>query len=240
MNLALDLGNTLVKAALFEQGKLLKIAQFSQINELFNSPEFLSKADHIITASVTNDHLQIATKISPKKHLLFEPQTPIPIANKYRSPQTLGSDRLAASIGAFALFPSQNVLTIDAGTCIKYNFVNEKNEFLGGAISPGLQMRLKALNHFTNKLPLVDLNENFDELVGKDTEGSLLSGALLGAISEIEKTIEKYEAQFSTIKVIFTGGDAPYLGKKLKNRFFTEPNLVMLGLNKVLNYNIEK
>jgi type III pantothenate kinase len=240
MNLALDLGNTLVKAALFEHDKLLKTARFSQVKELLDSSEFLPKATHIITSSVTQEHLLLAAKIGSKKHLLFDPQTPIPIANKYGTPQSLGPDRLAASIGAFTLFPLQNVLCIDAGTCIKYNFVNEKNEFLGGAISPGLQMRLKALNHFTDKLPLVDLNENFEELIGKDTEGSLLSGALLGAISEIEKTIEKYEARFSTIKVIFTGGDAPYLSGKLKNRFFTEPNLVMLGLNNILNYNIEK
>ncbi len=172
--------------------------------------------------------------------LLFEASTPIPLKNLYQSTSTLGSDRIAASVGAFSLYPSQNVLTIDAGTCIKYNFVNTNNEYIGGAISPGINMRLRSMNHFTSRLPLVQFDFNYEKLTGTSTEESLLSGALIGSVTEIESMIERYSDKYENLITVITGGDADYLCKQVKSRFFAHPDIVLNGLNTILNLNIEK
>jgi type III pantothenate kinase len=171
-----------------------------------------------------------------KQSHLFTDTLNLPIENLYETTQTLGSDRLAASIGAFTLHPNSNVLTIDAGTCIKYNFVNEQNQFIGGAISPGLSMRLKALHKFTNALPLIDFDENYENLTGKNTKDSILSGALIGTVCEVESMIQWYQSTYSVLKIVLTGGNANYLCKQLKNRFFADEHLILKGLNAVLNF----
>jgi type III pantothenate kinase len=172
--------------------------------------------------------------------IIFSANTPIPLKNLYKSSATLGSDRLAASVGAFSFYPDKNVLTIDAGTCLKYNFVTAQNEYIGGAISPGLTMRLKAMNEFTHALPLIEIDKNFIDLVGTNTKDSMLSGALIGAVAEVDGIINKYLLNYANLQVVLTGGDADYLGKQLKNRLFANQNLLLYGLNTILNYNLEK
>lgn len=241
MNLVVDFGNTRIKAAVFNGRELLQSFVFNSVNELIDGLNLISDLKNCVIASVTKEHeLFISTLPSNIQLVFFNSETVIPIKNCYKSPLTLGADRLLASIGAFGFFPNQNVLTVDAGTCIKYNFVNKANEFIGGAISPGISMRLKAMNQFTHALPLVDFDKNYNYLVGSDTQQSLLSGALIGAVAEVDEMINKYFLKYPNLQVVLTGGDADYLGKQLKSRLFANQNLLLYGLNNILNYNLEK
>ena len=241
-HLALDFGNTCIKAGSFSGNKLQEILTFSNINDLLKESEYVLKHSHLIICSVTQDHLKIIEDFGDEiAHIVFTSQTPIPIKNLYQTSTTLGSDRLAASIGAYGLYPNSDVLCIDCGTCIKYNFVNAKNEYLGGAISPGMQMRFKALEQFTSKLPLVEMNEGYDKLIGQNTAESILSGVILGTLKEINGIIEEYEQNYPHIKIVITGGDGNFFAKHLKkNSIFTHPNLVLEGLNQILNFTLEK
>ena len=130
-------------------------------------------------------------------------------------------------------------MVIDAGTAITYDFINDKNEYIGGNISPGLKLRFRALYHFTDKLPLME-PKNYNQLYGLSTEEAILAGVQNGMIYEVDKTIEKFKEFYSNLKVIITGGDAEFFDKKLKYSFFVHFNLVALGLNRILEYNGEK
>lgn len=235
MNLVIDCGNTRVKYGVFENNKLIEFGIISEDFTLIFSK--FKTITRVIIASVTNHHTIIQSLI-PKTIpvILFSNKLKIPIQNFYQSAQTLGSDRLAASIGSYTLFPNNNVLTIDAGTCIKYNFTNNLNQYIGGAISPGLTMRLKALNHYTHGLPLVTFDENYENLTGTTTQSSILSGTQIAAVCEVESMIERYMSLYPNLKIVFTGGDANYLCKLLKNRFFADEHLIIKGLNAILNY----
>lgn len=241
-HLALDFGNTSIKAGSFLGTKLLGVHSFSTVSELLKEDKFILDHTHVIIGSVTEDHLEFMKRYENVLPLiLFTSNTSIPLKNLYKTSSTLGSDRLSASVGAYALYPNSDVLCIDCGTCIKYNFVNAKNEYLGGAISPGLQMRFKALNHFTNKLPLVNFDKEFTKLIGQNTNESILSGVINGAIKEIAGIIEEYQQNYPHIKIVITGGDGNFFAQHLKkNGIFTHPNLVLEGLNLILNLALEK
>jgi type III pantothenate kinase len=241
MNLALDFGNTRIKAAVFDGAQLTETQVFDDENDLLQGLGQFQGIKKCVIGSVTNAHEKASKHLSQQFHtLVFKADTPLPLKNRYKSALTLGSDRLAGSMGAYALYPNRNVLTIDAGTCIKYNFVNAANEYLGGAISPGLPMRLKAMHHYTHALPEVAMDPNYQKLVGQSTHESLLSGALVGAAAEVDGMIDRYTALYAGLQVVLTGGDASYLAAQLKNRFFTDPNLVLRGLNAILEFNSEK
>lgn len=241
MNMALDFGNTRIKAGFFEGKTLAEKRIFDSENELIDAIASFKNIKSCIIGSVTNGHLRVQEALSGKiRTLVYAATTPIPLKNLYKSALTLGSDRTAASVGSFGLYPNQNVLTIDAGTCIKYNFVNAANEYLGGAISPGLPMRLKAMNHYTHALPLVETDKNYVKLVGQSTAESLLSGALVAAAAEVDGMIDRYLKLYPDLQVVITGGDADYLCKQVKNRFFADQNILLYGLNTILNFNIEK
>jgi type III pantothenate kinase len=241
MNLVLDFGNTRIKSAVFEGTHLVEQRVFNSEQDLLSNLSSFDSIQNCLVASVTNNHVKTSELLMVKFNtLVFKANTPIPLKNLYKSALTLGSDRIAASVGAWALYPNQNVLTIDAGTCIKYNFVNEKNEYLGGAISPGVPMRLKAMHHYTQALPLVELDVNYDKLTGESTNESLLSGAIVAAACEADGMIDRYLAQYNNLQVLITGGDADYLCKQLKNRFFANQNILLQGLNTILNFNLEK
>ncbi len=241
MNLLLDFGNTRIKAAVFNANQILAKGSFLNETALY---EWLSKYHGIqkcLIASVTTAHEQVYTQLKQQFEThLFKTNTPIPLTNLYKSALTLGSDRLAASMGSYTVCPNKPVLTIDAGTCIKYNFVNEQNEYLGGAISPGISMRLKAMNSFTSALPLVEIDKNYQQLIGSSTAESLLSGALMAAACEVDGMMKRYEEKFPNLILFITGGDADYLCKQVKSRFFANPDLIMIGLNSILNFNDKK
>lgn len=238
MNLVIDIGNTRIKAGLFQQKELLLQKNYSGIQELAADSQVCLPARKAIICSVIDSDLSEFKFLNHYKPLIhFSYKTPIPIKNLYTSPSTLGSDRIAAAVGANALFPSANLLAIDTGTCLKYNFVNKKNEFVGGAISPGLQMRFNALHHYTEKLPLLACDENFNHLIGTTTHDSILSGVINGIIQETDGIIEEYKKCYPDLTILVSGGDTAFFAKRLKNRIFAHPHLVMQGLNEILILN---
>jgi len=163
-------------------------------------------------------------------------QTELPIKNLYETPETLGKDRLAAAVGANELFPNQNLLIIDAGTAITYDLVSEKNEFIGGNISPGLQMRFKALNHFTGKLPLVSYSDEFKD-IGRNTTDAIRAGVQNGILYEIAQTIELFNKNYQNLQIVMTGGDSIFFDKKLNYTIFVHFNITLIGLNRILEHN---
>lgn len=163
----------------------------------------------------------------------------LPLKNNYRTPETLGKDRLAAAAGAVRLYPGQAVLIIGLGTCITYDFVSARGVYRGGSISPGLEMRLQAMHHFTEKLPLVKFDPEAD-LIGDSTTTALQAGAVWGMTSELRGMMDRYCKKYKNLKVILAGGGADFFKKRLKKPIFAHPNLVLLGLNEVLSLNVSE
>lgn len=237
-NIVIDRGNTSIKAGLFYGNALQEEFSSKDEHSLMSWMES-NKPDFILFSSVVKDSGEsLKTKFDPSRIIFFNAETPLPFKNLYASPQTLGPDRLAGVAGALSRFPYKNRLVIDAGTCITYDFIDKENNYFGGGISPGLKMRLKALNHFTAKLPLVECSENTD-LIGTDTKSSILSGVLHGSVSEIDGIIEKYSAKFDGLQVLMCGGDTNFFESKLKAHIFAVANLVLFGLNNILLHNIQ-
>lgn len=246
MKLVLDFGNTLQKIALFKNNELCKFGTLKELTRtglqeeiasLFQGMNDEDTVQSCILSSVINFPAGISDYLRDHYQFIeFSHQTPIPVVNRYKSPETLGKDRLASAIGAYFLNQSQNSLAITAGTCITFDFINASGEYLGGAISPGLKMRFKALHTFTSQLPLI---ENPDEpvLTGTNTYESITSGVINGIVNEIEGMISDYTTLYPGLKVILSGGDYKYFADRLKSPIFALPNLVLAGLNQVLEYN---
>lgn len=239
MDLVLDLGNTNKKLALFKKGRLNVLEQFPEIS-LAIVKDFIFRhpgIDNCILSSVISHPSSITRHLNKNFRLIeLTEKTPLPIINRYRSKTSLGKDRLAAAVGGALKFPGEDVLVITAGTCITYDFVNSRNEYLGGAISPGIAMQLQALHTFTGKLPLVSLR-NAGVLTGRDTEESILSGVLTGTTAEIEGVTSRYLDKFPGIRIILSGGDQKYFDKRLNISIFAIPNIVILGLHQILDFN---
>ncbi|QGY43609.1 type III pantothenate kinase [Maribellus comscasis] len=242
MNLVIDIGNTRAKFSVFNHGEVIitvPVEEFlpKHIEVLKDEHPSLDK---VILSSVKeySPQLKEALQNNFKTFIELDHQTPIPLENKYISKKTLGKDRIAAAVGAYDLYPDTNVLIIDAGTAITYDMVNDKSQYLGGNISPGITMRFKALHQFTGKLPLVE-QKPYNKLYGLTTEEAILAGVQNGVTYEVDKTIENFKEFYSNLKVIITGGDAEFFDKKLKNSFFVHFNLVALGLNRILEHNGE-
>jgi len=237
--LILDFGNTLKKAAVFQGDKMLELrstdGDMVQIIEGFR--RLYPKFDAAILSAVVNIDLHLLHYLKTNfKFLLFDHQSKTPLINEYASPETLGKDRLAAAVGAHLIYPDHNVLVIDAGSSITYEIKSKGGAYCGGAISPGILMRAKALNHFTHQLPLVAPLMDVP-LIGHDTNSSLLSGIVNGTIAEVRAMIEGFKNQYDDLKIILTGGDVFYFEKSLKYDIFASENLVLQGLNYILDYN---
>jgi type III pantothenate kinase len=239
IKLITDFGNTLQKLAVFD-GKNLHIKEVFQDLKPDGLIRFIKKNgpfQGIILSSVSNHSVELEKILSKSgKFILLDSRTPIPFKNLYQTPETLGKDRIAAVTGAWSMFQGKNILVIDAGTCITYDLITSKGEYLGGGISPGIRMRFQAMHTFTGKLPLVE-PEDFDELIGRSTRESLLSGVYNGVMAEISELIRMYENKFGDLTVILTGGDYQFLHNKLKINIFAVPELVLLGLNDIFDYN---
>ncbi|MDR1887238.1 MAG: type III pantothenate kinase, partial [Prevotellaceae bacterium] len=164
----------------------------------------------------------------------FTSETPVPLANLYKSPETLGSDRLAVAVGVNCFFPDTNVMIFDFGTAITIDFVDSGNNFLGGNISPGLSVRFKSLNYYTNRLPLLPIPDKIEE-IGTTTKEAIEAGVVHGIIGEIMSYINRYIDR----KIIFTGGDCFYFAEKIKIPIFVFRNPMVFGLNRVLHHNLE-
>ena len=240
MNLILDIGNTRVKAALFKHYDLIQLSVYPDLESFIKDIDLISKANKCIIASVVDGIEKELNALKSKISFVFYSyDISIPLKNKYSTPETLGADRILASVGAFKLYPNKDVLVIDAGTCIKYNFTNRYNEFIGGSISPVIEMRFKALNHFTSKLPMIEQTEWDFPLIGKNTTQSISSGVINGIVSEINGIMEEYKLQFPDLICLLTGGDSEFLAKQLKNSIFARPNLVLEGLNYILIHQLD-
>ncbi|MDD6356558.1 MAG: type III pantothenate kinase [Bacteroidales bacterium] len=241
MNLVIDKGNTHTKVGLFENDAIYKTFVFENTDDNSILSIFSEeKIENAIYSSVTNDSCSLIVQLREKveKFVFLSSITPLPIKNLYCTPKTLGPDRIAVAVAADMLSPlGAPSLVIDAGTAVTYEFVSADSEYMGGNIAPGLSMRFKALNHFTKKLPLVSCRENF-EPVGRDTENAILAGVVEGMLFEMEGYIEKYTQQNPNLCVFLTGGDAFFFEKRLKNRIFANENLLLIGLNRILNYNV--
>ena len=239
MNFVVDQGNTHVKLAVFEEDKLLVSQVFDELNNeiinLFISNYAVKRG--VISAVKGNVDQNLLKKYN-LIHLTH--LTPIPLQIKYKTPETLGVDRIAASVGASSMFSFNNLLVIDLGTCVTFDFISSKNEYLGGAIAPGFEMRFKALNHFTGKLPLAKFNKEKLRLIGNTTESSIISGVYNGMKHEIEGVINDYLIQYDDLKIVVTGGDINLFDLAPKNRIFADEFLVLKGLNEILNYNAKK
>jgi len=240
--LTMDIGNTSASVAVFSNDKLFSVVTLNKVKLLQQIKSFLKQlrgpVEACLVASVAGKNREIINLI--RKHtrvILLNKKLLLPIKNKYRTPNTLGNDRLACAVGAAMLFPKRNVLVIDAGTCIKYDFVNNKGHYLGGSITPGLNMRLQALHQFTAALPLVKPAQ-FNKITGRTTEESILSGVLQGIKFEMEGFVKAYNSQVKSLKVVVTGGDYLSLAKGLKNDIFAAPNLIHIGLYDILKKNL--
>ncbi|TAF46619.1 MAG: type III pantothenate kinase [Sphingobacteriales bacterium] len=242
-NLVIDIGNTFTKIAVFNGDSMINFAKAEDIN----APDYNAicqkyNIDKIIVSSVTDKTTQKLSALAKKKEILFfNSLTTSPIHNHYQSPKTLGNDRMAAVVGAKKLFPENPVLVIDAGTCITYDYADAQSNYYGGSISLGLNMRLIALHKQTKKLPLVTFDNNFDAMYGANTTQSILSGVINGTIAEVTQFINHYFRLYADVKIILCGGDAAFFDTRLKNSIFAhqiicEPHLVLIGLNKLLNY----
>lgn len=241
--MAIDIGNSRTKAALFKGSSLL----WSEAWASADAPDFFSlatnhRAENIILSSVAKA-LPPEERARLRRRFRFielSPETNLPIANQYETPTTLGKDRIAAVVGAAALFPGQPCVVADAGTCMTLDLVHPDKGYLGGNIAPGIRMRLQAMHHFTARLPqLNDAETGHDSWYGQSTADAMKNGAGWGAVFELQGFRQKAEAWLGPCQVIATGGDASFLAEKLKSQIFVNPNLVLLGLNKILSYNVE-
>lgn len=241
MNLVLDVGNTKVKLAVFNGKDMIFRTEALELDNTFLE-SFVSKRFDINSCVISSVRSSIKNEIELLNEItgnvvMFSHKTPIPVKNLYRTPHTLGLDRLAAVIGAADLFPNENALVIDAGTAITYDFVSAKSEYHGGNISPGLNTRFKALHNFTGKLPLLSPKKN-TVLFGTDTASAIIAGVQNGIVFEVQAYIDALLQDYKQIKVVFTGGDADFFDKKIKSTIFVDQNLVLKGLNKVLEFNL--
>jgi len=240
MNLIVDVGNTAIKLAAVSNGEVVDTIRVGSWDDDSVIP-FLSKHtlfDFGIVSSVrTEDHPEFLNTFISAKLLLFNHKTAVPIGNNYETPNTLGLDRLAAAVGANNIYPNTNVLVVDCGTAITVDFVSAEGRFEGGNISLGLNTRFKALSSFTSKLPLVEIADGYP-LIGKNTTDAIRAGVLNSAVFEMNSYIDLFSGLHPDLKVIFTGGDAFFFDGKLKNTIFVVPNLVVQGLNRILEYNV--
>ena len=240
-NLVVDIGNSRTKLAVFNNRELCH-------SETHNSPDTAAVSrlldEYAISASVissVNQEIESLEVLLSERtsYTRFSADSQKLINLAYRSPGTLGLDRLAGVIGARALFPGRNSLVIDAGTCITYDAVNAAGDYSGGSISPGLAMRFKAMHTLTGRLPLVSADAGFSEWQGHDTATSMISGVQNGIFYEVQGFIESYSLHYPDLQVLLCGGDANFFDTRLKNSIFahtfkTEPHLVLIGLNEVI------
>jgi type III pantothenate kinase len=242
MELILDLGNTNQKIALFDAGNLVwvrtnKRISLSLVRNIVKSNPGI---DSCILSSVIKVPAPLQSYLEKQfRFLLLDENTPLPILNHYRTPETLGKDRLAAAVAGFNQFPGHPVLIINAGTAVTYDVVTKKGEYRGGSISPGMNMRFRALHTFTKQLPLLTYTA-IDFLAGNDTDKSVLSGVINGMAAEMEGMIACYQKEHPGISVILSGGDLNYFVNRLKISIFAVPNIVIYGLQQILAFNDKK
>lgn len=242
MNLIVDVGNSYVKFAVFQQGKLIHkfVSELKDFNKTYKIVrDDFSNIEKVIVSSVGK---LVASQIEIIKKqdnvLVLDSNVKLPFKNLYKTPKTLGVDRIALVSASVNHFPNTNVLIIDAGTCITYDFITSENQYFGGAISPGIRLRYQSLHNLTANLPLLD-SEIPKSIIGTSTSEAIHSGVINGVLKEIDGIIEEYQKKYSDLTVILTGGDAKFLSNQLKNSIFANSNFLLEGLNFILEFNTD-
>lgn len=236
--LCFDFGNTRKKVAIFEGNEIEKVIVLDD-----DTPETITgllstfkPAKSILSSVVEHNPAMEELLMTQTKFHKLSHQTKVSFTTPVGKPETIGADRLALCAAAVKYYPTKNNLVIGLGTCVTYNFINKYHEFVGGAISPGLEMRLKAMHHFTAKLPMVEADSDIP-LMGYDTRTNLLTGAVMGLALEIDGFIDAYQQKYGNFNVLLTGGDIVHLASHLKNKIFADPDLIFKGLYAISEVN---
>ena len=242
MILVIDVGNSRIKAAVFEDDIILEIYVFTKIElekKIENILKKFQKVSDLVISSVGDVDKQAFLVFESKVKVNFISNADsFPFENKYSTPKTLGIDRMVLAAGAVLMFPNQNRLVIDAGTCVTYDFIDAENNYLGGAIAPGLRLRYESLYNYTAKLPLLTL-ETPKDVIGNSTSGAIHSGVVNGLVYEIDGFIADYKSRYLNFIIILTGGDTDFLAKRLKNTIFANSNFLLESLNQTFQYKIK-
>jgi len=240
MNLIVDVGNSYVKFAVFRKGKLVHklVSELRHFNKTYKTVrDDFSNIEKVIISSVGKlMPSQIESFREQDNVLVLDSNVRLPFKNLYKTPKTLGVDRMALVCAAVNQYPDSNVLIIDAGTCITYDFLTSNNEYFGGAISPGIRLRYQSLHNLTANLPLLD-SEIPKDIIGTNTSEAIHSGVINGVLKEIDGIIEEYQKKYSDLTIILTGGDSNFLSNQLKNSIFANSNFLLEGLNFILEFN---
>lgn len=238
ITLCFDFGNTILKCGVFISGELTEIFSIENDNaETIGGILDKYKPTNTIFSSVIDHNPDIEILLSERStYLKLDSFVKLPFTTPVGKPETIGADRLALAAFAAFFYKGQNTLVIALGSCITYNFINKYNSFIGGSISPGMQMRFNALHYYTAKLPVVKVDWNLP-LIGYDTRTNILSGVLLGMASEIDGIISLYKEKFDKFNVLLTGGDSSNFERHLKNKIFADPSLILKGLYAISKYN---
>jgi len=236
--LIIDIGNTKTKVAVFKGEEIinkvvLEKLTLTSLNDILTNHSI----QNIIYSSVVVLDKEIKDFLEQQQAIALSADLPLPFENQYSTPNTLGKDRIAAVAAAHYLFPKQNSLIIDVGTCITYDWLINGSQYIGGNIAPGLNMRMKAMHHFTNALPLLDANWG-ESKIGDSTKSAMQNGGMWGALMEMQGIIDWTRSEWREINVILTGGDTDFFANYLKKEIFAHPDLVLFGLNKILDYNV--
>jgi len=242
MNLIIDIGNTRMKLAVYEENSCLSKLIIPKEDFLKNIKKILTEYPVIKKGIISSVDFFSKNEENELKKILkltiVSTSMLLPFKNSYKTPETLGLDRIALIAAAADQYQKKNVLVIDAGTCITYDFLNSKNEYLGGAISPGLTIRYEALHNLTAKLPLLKPGDS-DFFIGNSTESSIHSGVINGLVNEIDGVIQQYQSIYKDLTIILTGGDTNFLAKRLKSSIFANSNFLLEGLNHLLKINTD-
>ena len=239
MYLIIDIGNTFIKLAIYDGGEIFhrvskKKVLVKDIKALYSKYRFSAA----IASSVRTKNAYFIDYLKREHNLMvLTHKTKVPISNLYKSPKTLGLDRLAAIVGAANMRPKKNCLVIDIGTCMTYDFIDDKRNYYGGNIAPGIELRLLSMHHFTSALPLIKRKWN-ENMLGDTTKSAIQNGAVWGMKLEIEAFIKTLTSKKGQLDVLLTGGDASYFGELIDSEIFVAPNLLLKGLHDILEYNL--
>ncbi|WP_138992163.1 type III pantothenate kinase [Larkinella sp. C7] len=241
MNIAIDWGNSAIKAGIFAHGKSMEV--YSQLS-VENLQTLIQNAppDAVVVSSTNRpaDQLRDQLPLKPGTYwLAVDGYTPVPMEKRYDTPNTLGTDRIASAVGAKVRFPDEACLVIDMGTCVTYDYVDAASVFHGGMISPGFRMRFRAMHSFTERLPMVEPDELRPSLLGKNTRQAMQAGVVNGLLAELNGIIDAHRREHPDVRVLICGGDAPFFESSLKPPIFAVPELVLIGLNRILQHNVD-
>jgi len=241
MNVAIDWGNSSVKAGWFKNGQLVEARHQLSVQDLAVLLD-QQPPRAVIVSSTNRPGAQLRDQLNLPPQTVWiglDSQTPVPIEKQYDTPHTLGTDRVAAAVGATVVLRDEARLVIDLGTCITYDYVDEAAVFRGGMISPGFRMRFRAMHSFTERLPLVEPEETQPPLLGKNTRQAMQGGVINGLRAELNGIMEAHRQNNPNLKVLLCGGDAPFFESSLKPPIFVVPELVLIGLNRILEHNVD-